>query len=113
MKNRHVVFGRKFPHFQLRAHFFAALLKTKLWLLAPAILIFPIQGRCAFTNSGTLGISQSGTNVVVSYSLSTTQGWVTLQGADTLQGLASNPGFINITKVPPSRQGQFLVPFGT
>src|ERR1041384_7368003 len=68
------------------------------------------QAQSSFTNSATLRASVAGTNLAVSFSLTTTQGWVTLLAADRSEALAANARFVNLTAAPPSRQGQFLVP---
>ncbi|MGD0744171.1 MAG: Ig-like domain-containing protein [Verrucomicrobiota bacterium] len=57
-----------------------------------------------------MNVALSGTNLAISYSLTTTQGYVTLLSADRLDALATSPQALNYTNVPPSRQGQFLVP---
>lgn len=64
----------------------------------------------AFTNSGTLSATANGTNLVIGYSLTTTQGWVTLLEANQLEALSTNAKFVSAVAVPPSRQGQFVVP---
>jgi hypothetical protein len=84
-------------------------LRSALSLLvfgSPSVLC----GQGVFTNSATLSTAVSGTNLVISYSLTTTQGWVTLLSADGLGALAANSQFVDFAPVPPSRLGQFVVP---
>jgi Bacterial Ig domain/Lysyl oxidase len=50
--------------------------------------------------------------VAVRYSMTTTQGWVTLLSADRIESLAANSQFVDAVPAPASRQGQFLVPLG-
>src|SRR5262245_28456341 len=68
------------------------------------------QAQSSFTNSATLRASVAGTNLVVNFSLTSTRGWVTLLAAVRPEALAANARFVNLAAVPPSRQGQFLVP---
>ncbi len=84
------------------------------WLLCLLTLGFAplaVSAQGTFTNSGTLGIALNGTNLVFNYSMMTTQGYVTLLSADNLGALVTNPKPVSFTAVPPSRQGQFTVPF--
>ena len=64
----------------------------------------------AFTNAATLNGTVVGTNFVVNYSATTTQGWVSLMSADSLGELGTNAQFESAVPVPASRQGQFLIP---
>lgn len=74
-------------------------------------LLAPPAGRAqTFTNSATLSATVVGTNLVVNYSLTTTQGWVTLFAADRPEQLATQAQPVDLAQVPPSRQGQFTVP---
>jgi len=82
----------------------AAICLSTFWLISP------IYGQVGFTNSGTVSALLIGTNVSVGYSLTTTQGWVTLLSADQPDSFATNSQFVNAVPVPVSRQGQFLVP---
>lgn len=73
--------------------------------LAPAL-----YAQVGFTNSATLSVQLQGTNVVVAYSTTTPQGWVTLLSADQVDSFAANCRFVDAVPVPMSRQGQFIVP---
>src|SRR5882762_11109825 len=64
----------------------------------------------SFTNSATLGASVAGTNLALTFSLTTTQGWVTLLAADRPEALGAKARFVNLAAAPPSRRGQFLAP---
>src|SRR5438105_4722919 len=82
-------------------------------LLASAPVLQPGTGLAqAFTNSAVLTAALDGTrtNLVITYTMSTTQGWVTLFSADTPQHLATNAKPFDLVQVPPSQQGQFIVP---
>jgi hypothetical protein len=68
------------------------------------------MAQAAFTNSASLTPTVSGTNLVLKYSVATTEGWVTLLSAGDLGPLTTAPQFVDAVPVPPSRQGQFLVP---
>jgi hypothetical protein len=81
-----------------------------LCLLVIGALPLALRAQTPFTNSGALGAVMSGTNLVVSYSMTTTQGWVTLLSSGSLQGLPAGTQTVGAAPVPPSRQGQFLVP---
>ena len=52
-----------------------------------------------FTSSATLTASIQGTNLVVNYSLTTTQGWATLFQADRMDRLASNAQPVDLAPV--------------
>jgi hypothetical protein len=67
-----------------------------------------VQGE--FTNSALLRSAVAGTNLSLSYSLTTTQGWVTLLRSDSLPGLVTNPQPVTFAAAPFSLQGQFLFP---
>ena len=82
-----------------------------LCLLAAGSAPFGLCAQGTFTNSGSITVSRNSTNLVIQYSLTTTQGWVTLLAADNLGALVATPQPVAYTNVPPSRQGQFLVPF--
>jgi hypothetical protein len=85
-------------------------LRSALCLLVFGSLPSVLCGQGGFTNSATLSAAVSGTNLVISYSLTTTQGWVTLFSADGLGALAANSQFVDFAPVLPSRLGQFVVP---
>jgi hypothetical protein len=82
----------------------AAICLSTFWL--PQAL----HAQAGFTNSATLSVRVTGTNLAVGYSMTTTQGWVTLLSADRLESFTTNSRFVDAVPVPPSRQGQFLVP---
>jgi hypothetical protein len=82
----------------------AAICLSTFWLAQA------LYAQAGFTNSATLSVQLEGTNVAVHYSMTTTQGWVTLLSADRIESLATNAQFVDAVSVPPSRQGQFLVP---
>jgi hypothetical protein len=63
-----------------------------------------------FTNSATLVATRSGTNLVIKYTTTTTQGWVSLMSANSLVDLDTNAHFESAVQVPQSLQGQFVVP---
>lgn len=63
-----------------------------------------------FTNSATLSATVSGTNLLITYSCTTTQGWVTLFAADRPDQLATNARPVDLAPVPPAMVGQFTVP---
>src|SRR5215813_4844256 len=71
-----------------------------------------LDAQVGFTNSATLSVRLEGTNAAVGFSMTTTQGWVTLLSADRIESFATNSQFVNAIPVPVSRQGQFLVPLG-
>lgn len=85
-----------------------------LWRLVICIcalcLAQPLNAQVGFTNSGTMSALLTGTNLSIGYSLTTTQGWVTLLSADRLDSFATNSQFIDAVPVPSSRQGAFLAP---
>src|SRR5580704_8840410 len=60
-----------------------------------------------FTNSAALtaALDATGTNLVITYSMTTTQGWVTLFSATTPERLATNAQPVDLAQVPPSTQG--------
>jgi hypothetical protein len=87
---------------------FGAVLRLALCLLAVGLAPFTLSAQ--FSNSATLSASLSGTNLVINYSLTTTQGWVTLVSADNLAALATDPQPLTYTSAPPSRLGQYKVP---
>ena len=84
--------------------------RLALYLLAVGLAPWVVSAQGAFTNSGTLGITMSGTNLVFNYSMMTTQGYVTLLSASDLGTLVANPQPVTYAAVPPSQQGQFTVP---
>ena len=94
-----------------RSTFFTAALAARLCAVA---LWFVPWMLCAqgFTNSAALSaaLDGTGTNLVVTFSMTTTQGWVTLFGADRPEKLATSAQPVDLAQVPPSRQGQFRVP---
>ena len=74
-------------------------------------LLLPPSARAqTFTNSATLTAALSGTNLVITYSLMNTQGWVTLFQAGSLTDLATNAQPFDLAPAPGSGQGQFTVP---
>jgi hypothetical protein len=89
---------------------FGRKLRLTLCLLAIGMASFVVSAQGTFTNSGTLGITLNGTNLVFNYSMMTTQGYVTLLSADNVGALVANPQPVTFAAVPPSQQGQFIVP---
>ena len=89
---------------------FGRKLRLILCLLAIGMAFLAVSAQGQFTNSGTLGITLNGTNLVFNYSMMTTQGYVTLLSSDNLGSLISNPQPVTFAAVPPSKQGQFNVP---
>ena len=87
-----------------RVQFPAAIL---LWFCLLTILSARAQ---TFTNSATLSATVSGTNLLITYSCTTTQGWVTLFAADRPDQLATNARPVDLAPVPPAMSGQFSVP---
>ncbi len=85
-------------------------LGSALCLLGFGSLPSILCGQGIFTNSATLSAAVSGTNLVISYSLTTTQGWVTLVSADGLGALTVNSQFVDFEPAPSSQLGQFVVP---
>ncbi len=79
-------------------------------LLVLCLLTIPPARAQTFTNSATLSATVSGTNLLISYSLTTTQGWVTLFAADRPDQLATNARPVDLAPVPPAMVGQFTVP---
>ena len=76
-----------------------------------ALLSLGLTARAqAFTNSATLSATVSGTNLLINYTLTTTQGWVTLFAADRPDQLATNARPVDLAPVPPAMAGQFTVP---
>ena len=74
-------------------------------------LLLPPSARAqTFTNSATLNATLSGTNLVITYSLMNTQGWVTLFQAGSVQDLATRAQPFDLAPAPGSGQGQFTVP---
>ena len=74
-------------------------------------LLLPPSARAqTFTNSATLNATLSGTNLVITYSLMNTQGWVTLFQAGSLGDLAAAAQPFDLAPAPGSGQGQFTVP---
>ena len=65
-----------------------------------------------FTNSAVLSaaLDNTRTNLVITWSMSTTQGWVTLYSASALDQLGTNAQPVDLAQVPPSMQGQFTEP---
>lgn len=95
---------------RLLAPKFPASIYVALCLPAFALLPASLCAQGSFTNSASLGATVVGTNLVISYSLATTQGWVTLLVADGVNNFSVNTQQAGPVPVPPSRQGQFLVP---
>lgn len=85
-------------------------LRLVLSFLSVALGALTVSAQGAFTNSGTLSVSLNGTNLMFSYSMSTTQGYVTLLTAGDLGTLKTSPQALNYAAVPSSKQGQFVVP---
>ena len=85
---------------------FAAL----LGLLGLGVVPLSLQAQGNFTNSATLSAAISGTNLVVTYSLTTTQGWVSLLTAPDLASFNAKTPQAGPVTVKASRTGQFLVP---
>ncbi|MBI3851121.1 MAG: hypothetical protein HY298_12725 [Verrucomicrobia bacterium] len=90
----------------------SASLLRRLHRWIPLLLLFlsltaPAQ---PFTNSATLAAARDGTNLVVTYSLANTQGWVTLFQADKPEMLLSNAQPVDLAPAPASGSGQFTVP---
>jgi hypothetical protein len=83
--------------------------RPAVWL-ATCWLAQALYAQVGFTNSGTLSVLLFGTNVAIGYSMTTTQGWVTLLSADGIGSLTTNSQFVDAAPVPTSRQGAFLVP---
>jgi len=84
--------------------------KMLLVTLAVACISFTASAQTTFTNFGTLNVTLNGTNLLFNYSMMTTQGYVTLLTAGDLGTLSTSPQPVTYTAVPPSRQGQFVVP---
>jgi hypothetical protein len=87
--------------------------RTLQWLLGcltMASISLTLSAQSTFTNSGTLSVTLNGTNLVFNYSMATNQGYVTLLSASDLGTLSASPQAVNYALVPPSRQGQFVVP---
>lgn len=85
-------------------------LATFPFILSTFCFTHPIHAQIGFTNSGTISALLFGTNVSIGYSLTTSQGWVTLLCADRLDSFATHSQFVDAVPVPMSRQGAFLVP---
>jgi Bacterial Ig domain/Lysyl oxidase len=85
-------------------------LHLALCCLAMASISLTASAQGTFTNSGTLSVTRNGTNLVFNYSTTTTQGYVTLLTAGDLGTLSASPQAVNYAAVPPSKQGQFVVP---
>src|SRR5436190_14006201 len=74
-------------------------------------LLFPVAGRCqSFTNSATLSAGLEGSNLLVTCSMATTQGWLTLLQADRPTQLTSNAQPVALVPAPPSLRSQFRLP---
>ena len=85
--------------------------KYQLALAVVFCLCLPLPVRAqSFTNSATLSAAMAGTNLVVSYSLVNTQGWVTLFQAGSLTDLATNAQPFDLAPASATGQGQFTVP---
>src|SRR5215469_11750046 len=67
------------------------ILRLGLGFLMVASSSLNVFAQGTFTNSGTLSVTQNGTNLVFSYSMATTQGYVTLLTAGDLPTLTSSP----------------------
>lgn len=76
-------------------------------------LALALQAQTPFTNSATLTAAASGANLVIAYSMTTTQGWVTLVSSDGLRALTDTPQVVGVTNVPASKTGQFVVPLAS
>jgi hypothetical protein len=85
-------------------------LRQVLGFLTVSSISLNVFAQGTFTNSGTLNVTQNGTNLVFSYSMATTQGYVTLLTAGDLPTLTASPQALNYAVVPPSKTGQFVVP---
>jgi hypothetical protein len=81
-----------------------------LLVLAFSASPLSLRAQGTFTNFGALAAAMAGTNFVVSYSLTTTQGWVTLLSGDRLDTLPGAGQFVAVSQVPASRHGEFVVP---
>jgi alpha-galactosidase len=75
-------------------------------------LLLPVAGRCqSFTNSATLTAGVEGSNLLISCSMATTQGWLTLLQADRpTQLTTSNAQPVALVPAPPSLRTQFRLP---
>jgi hypothetical protein len=87
-------------------------MRLKPLLLCCALVVSQALFGQSFTNSAklTAAVDATGTNLVVRYSMTTTQGWVTLFSADRPEKLATNAQPVELAPVLPSMQGQFNVP---
>jgi len=72
-------------------------------------LVFIPRARAAFTNSAQINAVTGGTDLVITYSLTTTQGWVSLISAGDLGELTGSADFVETTTAPVSLTGQFVV----
>jgi len=97
----------------ISSHSRAFCLCRAAFCLSTFCLAQALYAQVGFTNSATLSVQLEGTNVLVGYSTTTIQGWVTLLSADRIESLTSNSQFVDAVPVPASRQGQFLVPLAT
>src|ERR1035441_10503230 len=94
-----------------RSTLFAATLALRLFFLA----LWSVSGMLlaqGATNSGTLSVALDGhgTNLVINYSMTTTQGWVPLFPASRADQLAASAQPVDIAPVAPSMQSHFTVP---
>jgi hypothetical protein len=82
---------------------------AKVGFLCLILLPFWKAGAQTFSNSAALSVAldQTGTNVIVSYSLTNSQGWVTLFQAGSLQDLTTNAQPFDLAPAPATGQGQF------
>jgi hypothetical protein len=92
---------------------FATSANSRAFCLLTFCLAQALYGQIGFTNSASLSLRLQGTNVALGYSMTTTQGWVTLLSADRIESLATNSQFVDAAPVPVSRQGQFLLPLAS
>src|SRR6266850_1610495 len=80
---------------------------TVLLAFGGLALLITAAGAQTFINSATLAASVDGTNLVISYSMTTTQGWVTLFSASRPDQLSTAAQPVDLVQVPPSQNGEF------
>jgi hypothetical protein len=82
------------------------------WVACGGTSVASLAAGQPFTNTATLNatVDNSGTNLVIAYSMATTQGWVTLFSANAPDQLGTKAQPVDLHQVPSSMQGQFLVP---
>lgn len=89
----------------------ASLRRRLLSFLVFLFILNATTGRAqSFTNSATLTASIDGTNLVIAYSLSNTQGWVTLFQADRPETLFTQSQPVELARAPVSGLGEFRIP---